>query len=226
MRRRLVLGAVLCLLLVLVLASGLVGTGAIFSDTETSAGNTFTAGTLDLKVDGVDDDLVAHYDLANMKPGDDTGYYKWCLQNVGSLAGVPWIEFSPIINNDNACAMEPEANVDATCGDGEGELGQYLKPTIGTAPCGWSVPSWLISEWQTGPTHPWGVPGLNHFDSYVYSGSHWPVLDTNDTVGFFLRLVLDENLRNWDGTKWVEVDDNIIQSDGVQFDVIFHLDQQ
>jgi len=228
MRRKLVLSGVVAVLLVAVMAIGVIGSGAHFSDTETSSGNSFTAGTLDLKVDGLDDPNIAHLTFSNMKPGDDTDYQKWCLKNAGSLPGKPWVEFSAMANDDVSYNEPEEKSGDTTLGAGQlGELGQYLKPTIGTAPCGSSVPSRLIGEWQTGPQHPWGVPGLNHFSGYVYNAaSDWPVLNPDGTIGFFFKVSLDSNLRRWDGTKWVEVDDNIIQSDKVSFDIIFHLDQQ
>jgi len=43
------------------------GTYSYFSDTETSSGNTFTAGTLDLKVDGRDGPLGAYFMVSNVK---------------------------------------------------------------------------------------------------------------------------------------------------------------
>jgi len=240
------------------------GTYSYFSDTETSSGNTFTAGTLDLKVDGKDGSDVVHITLSNMKPGDDTGYYKWVLKNVGTLPGRISVTFSVIINDDNGLT-EPESACDTTGGEGEGELGQYLKPgihpddipddvkpyvtiiarndaegwfiaevsaevdiggTIGWGPKGWSLPSNLYGIWQTGPPHPWGTPGLNGLSGNTYDTFGYdPVLDPSEEVAFFFRVVLDSDLRIWDGTKWVDVDDNIIQSDSVTFDITFRLEQ-
>jgi len=197
------------------------GTIAYFNDTETSEGNTFTAGTLDLKVDGQDDPNVVSVSLSDMKPGDSTGYYKWVLKNVGTLSGKLSATFSVIINNDNGLT-EPESAVDNTGGSGEGELGQYLKPTRGWGPPGWSVPSKLQSQWQSGPPHPWGVPGLNGFGGTTYT---YGVLGPGSEIALFLKLDLDSNLRIWDGTKWIEVVDDIIQSDTVEFDITFKLEQ-
>src|SRR3989304_409587 len=45
-------------------------TFAFFSDTETSTGNTFTAGALDLKINGQDDPSQI-VNIADLKPGDD-----------------------------------------------------------------------------------------------------------------------------------------------------------
>jgi len=68
--------------LAIVLAIGLAGAGAFayFSDTETSTGNTFNAGTLELKIsDGYPgewgDGCSLTWVLANIVPGAD---YSWC----------------------------------------------------------------------------------------------------------------------------------------------------
>lgn len=65
--------------LVIVLAIGLVGGGAFayLSDTETSTGNTFTAGTMDLKIWGGnpgwgDVGPVGEWEMSNMAPGAAT----------------------------------------------------------------------------------------------------------------------------------------------------------
>jgi predicted ribosomally synthesized peptide with SipW-like signal peptide len=63
-----------------------IGTWAYFSDVETSSGNVFAAGTLDLKtddVDGVSQTLLT----SNMMPGDIVGPETIILKNSGSLAG-------------------------------------------------------------------------------------------------------------------------------------------
>jgi predicted ribosomally synthesized peptide with SipW-like signal peptide len=85
MNRR-TLMSVLTIVIVAVLVSG--ATLAYFSDTETSSGNTFAAGTLDLKVsdwnEGFGDGVTATWTLADMKPGDKKyGYVK--VDNVGSI---------------------------------------------------------------------------------------------------------------------------------------------
>ncbi len=86
-------------LIACVLALGLVGGAfAYFSDTETSTGNTFTAGTLDLKVDSdpaggsevwVDDPdfsaLVASI-AGNLKPGDSADILIG-IKNAGTIDG-------------------------------------------------------------------------------------------------------------------------------------------
>jgi len=256
------------------------GTHSLFSDTETSSGNTFTAGTIDLKVNGTDDPYVVTITLSNMKPGDDTGYYKWILRNAGTLPGKVSITFSVMINNENGI-NEPEVVAEAQpyAHPTDGELGQYLRPgvhpdeipenvrqyvkiiarndeegwfiaevtaevdiggTIGWGPKDWGVPSRLESQWQAGPPHPWGVPGLNYFSGATRGTLGYlpnDILNPGQEVAFFFRVNLrgpDEvanlphdplDLMRWDGTKWVDVDDNIIQSDSVTFSITFRLEQ-
>jgi spore coat-associated protein N len=79
----------LFILMACVLCLGLVGGAfAAFSDTEESTGNTFTAGTLDLTLDGTwtGSGGSLPVSLTNMKPTDQTTI-TLNLNNVGSLPG-------------------------------------------------------------------------------------------------------------------------------------------
>lgn len=115
----------LSLAMIAMVSSVAVGaTRAYFSDTETSTGNTFTAGTLDLDVDGNNGKNTVKFTVANMKPGNQpNGTYR--LNNVGSITGYLDIESISVTNNENGC-VEPETEAgDGTCnnpGAGEGEL--------------------------------------------------------------------------------------------------------
>lgn len=92
MKKRLLLA----LVLVIALVCGAFGALAYFSDTETSTGNSFTAGTLDLNIDGANTN-VAKFNISNMKPGDQpTGTYT--LKNVGSLPG--YIDIHEVVVTD------------------------------------------------------------------------------------------------------------------------------
>ena len=80
-------------ILAIFLVIGLVGAGtfAWFQDTETSTGNTFTAGTMDLKVsdwdEGFGDGVSATWTMSNMEPGVTTvGPLSVNLQNSGTIA--------------------------------------------------------------------------------------------------------------------------------------------
>jgi len=58
------------------------GTVAYFSDTETSEGNTFTAGTIDIAIGDSENSWIDNYDIGDLKPGE-TGYITFDIKNVG-----------------------------------------------------------------------------------------------------------------------------------------------
>lgn len=66
------------------LMAALVGgaTFALFTDTATNAGNTFTAGTLDISLDKPDG--TKYFDISNIAPGD-SGSATVTVKNEGSL---------------------------------------------------------------------------------------------------------------------------------------------
>ena len=99
--------------------------------------------------------------------------------------------------------------------------------TFGWGPSGWSVPSRLRGQWQAGPPHPWGIPGLNGWGGRTFGTEGFlpgDVLQPGQEVAFFFRAALAQNVRRWDGTGWGEVDDNIIQSDSAHMDLTFRLE--
>ena len=65
-----------------VAAAVVVGTTAFFSDTETSTGNTFTAGTIDVDING-QNPFVDKFNIGDLKPGE-TGYMNFRVNNVGT----------------------------------------------------------------------------------------------------------------------------------------------
>jgi len=111
------------LMMVLVAMAAGAGTMAYFSDVETSSGNTFTAGTLELKLNDGDENVVM-FTVTNVKPGD-SGSAEVKLSGAGTLDGYLDITFSGVVDNDPTLT-EPEDLVDDTVGDGQGELADNL----------------------------------------------------------------------------------------------------
>jgi len=109
------------IVLVGVLAIG--ATVAQFFDTETSNGNTFTAGTLDLNVDGGNTNVVK-FTVNNMHVGSQR-IGTWRLRNVGSINGFLDLQNIAVTSQENAC-LDPETEAgDVTCdnpGAGQGEM--------------------------------------------------------------------------------------------------------
>jgi len=85
------------------------GTLAIFSDTETSVGNSAAAGVLDLKVKGSswdDDPLVKSFTISNMVPGQtETRFFK--IKNAGTVPGNLTLKVKNPISHENGLE-EPE----------------------------------------------------------------------------------------------------------------------
>jgi spore coat-associated protein N len=112
-----------------------IGTYAAFGDTETSVGNSFTAGTLDLKINGVDTNVVA-FDLSNMRPGNQPKN-TFVLSNAGSLKGTLRISEVVLTDAENG-RIDPEIEAGDTT-DAKGELSSVinLRLFIDTNKDGW-----------------------------------------------------------------------------------------
>lgn len=90
-----------------VAAVALAGTGAYFSDTETSTGNTFTAGTIDISVDNINP-WNKTFILADMKPSY-VDYINFEIQNIGSDPNPVdvWKKIT-VTNETTGAVSEPE----------------------------------------------------------------------------------------------------------------------
>jgi predicted ribosomally synthesized peptide with SipW-like signal peptide len=148
------------------------GTMSYFNDTETSTGNKFTAGTLDLKVDGQDNPNVVNIILSNMKPGDEYGYYKWVLKNTGTLPGKLSVTFNIISDAENG-ETEPEA-----AAEDEPYGYQGARPTLGHPDRG------ELSEFLK--------PGVHPDDVFDEAKPYLTILDGNDAEGWWIGEVSKE----------------------------------
>jgi spore coat-associated protein N len=118
-------------IMTIALVGALIGGGiyAYFSDVETSTGNTFTAGTLNLKV-GDDDPTTVSIAVADLKPTDTDNAATWLTKNIGSINGTLDVAIGAITNNENSLTEPEDAAGDTTSGATEGELGGFLKVAI------------------------------------------------------------------------------------------------
>ena len=98
-----------------VLAIG--ATTAYFSDTEVSSANTFTAGTLDLTLDGGDSD-IQKFNLNGMRPGNQPkGTYT--LKNVGTVPGKLSLSTILVTDYENIWSEPEQSAGDSTNSIGE-----------------------------------------------------------------------------------------------------------
>jgi len=125
------------ILVVAVVAVGVgVATRAFFNDTETSVGNTFTAGSIDLKVsshytdytsdqmgfEATDLNNRALFSFVDMKPGDMGGG----RFDITAISNPYWACMkSNITGTPENRVIEPES-ADTTAGEDDGELQNYL----------------------------------------------------------------------------------------------------
>jgi spore coat-associated protein N len=160
------------------------GTIAYFSDTETSTGNTFTAGTLDLivKANGQDINGGAIFNPSDVKPGDSGTKGITLKSDNNDACGYAVVTLNSDI--DNTC-VEPEVGVDADgcttvcttpgCATTDGELNDYMNFTIFDDVNGNGVQDAgeadiITDNFTSGGT--WSIGQLNGNQEYKY-GIKW-----------------------------------------------------
>lgn len=195
----------LSLVMIFAVSSIVVGaTKANYYDRETSDGNTFTAGSLDLNLDGGNTNVVK-FNVNNMRPGNQpTG--KYLLKNVGTINGILDIKDIQVSSKENGC-VDPEVDAeDESCdnpGEGQGELADVVNLRLFVD---YGCDGWV----STG-------------DKTFYNG-----LVKNLPASFDLNESLNANeskcvqaVLDW----WSTTDDNKAQGDSMVLGMTFALDQ-
>jgi predicted ribosomally synthesized peptide with SipW-like signal peptide len=197
---------ILISLMTIAMMAALIGGGvfAYFNDVETSTGNTFTAGTLDLNLDGGNTNVVK-FTVSNVKPGDSGGG-TWTVANVGSIAGYLDLESISVseaigTTTDPELASEP-THVDTT------QLGNYLMVHM-------FIDANNNGSWDTGETHILGTDAA-------------PVAINTIASSYALDLGLAASGTNYITLRWSVATgtDNRIQGDSVTLNMTFELQQQ
>ena len=96
----------------IILATIAVSTWAYFADTETSNNNVFSAGTLDLKINGGNANVSTVGTLSNMKPGTSSSASFVTLSNAGSLTGDLSVSFNVVTDIESTGNTEFEKDSD------------------------------------------------------------------------------------------------------------------
>jgi len=197
----------LSLITVVVMAGVSAGaTQSYFSDTETSTGNTFAAGSLNLTVNGNDGTNTVKFTVSNMRPGSQNiGTYT--LNNTGTVNGYLDIENVVVTTNENSC-LEPETEAgDATCdspGVGQGELQDVVK---------------LSKLFWDNDCNGWVGTG----ETTIYDGSVGAMpssFDLDQTLNAGSSQCVTAQF-NW----WNTADDNKAMGDDMTLDLNFELNQ-
>jgi len=115
------------------------GTLALFSDEETSGGNSVQAGTLDLTLDG-GNEAVTLIDTADVKPGDN-GDGRTTLTNDGSVDGYVDLSVTSVYDPENGVG-EAEMSADST-GASRGTFDLEFSQSSDVADAGPASPGWV-----------------------------------------------------------------------------------
>jgi len=179
------------------------GIYAYFSDIETSTGNTFTAGTLDVKIDGFDDPNVVAVDIGPLKP-TDTGGNSWNVTNEGNIAGNFTLTVSAITDDEGT---NPEPETDTTPpGDLSGQLKVILYIDANGNGAFDAGDTELYGDGSGGKALLSGMPG-GYDPADPGTGGASPV-----------KIELDWELPN-------QANNNDVQGDSSTFDITFTLNQ-
>jgi predicted ribosomally synthesized peptide with SipW-like signal peptide len=108
------------------------GTVAYFTDTETSTGNTFTAGTIDIAVNSQNPwSQTGQYHFADMKPSQ-VEYSNFTINNVGTNPVNVWKKVD-VTGTGGGVMSEPECLEQSGTWDGAACTGGQEKSDIDTA---------------------------------------------------------------------------------------------
>jgi predicted ribosomally synthesized peptide with SipW-like signal peptide len=193
-------------IMTVVAVTALVGGGiyAYFSDLETSNGNTFTAGTLDLNLDGGNINVVK-FNVSDVKPGD-TGGGTWTVTNVGNITGYLDLE-SCSVSEGIGTSTDPELADEG--GPDTAQLGNFLMVHI-------FVDANNNGSWDVGETDILGTNAV-------------PVQVNTIAASYDLSL----SLAGSGGTTYITLTwsvptatDNRIQGDSVTLNIGFELQQR
>ena len=201
-----IIGLSLAALLIIGIIGG--ATFAYFSDTESSTGNTLSAGTLDLNIDG-GDIAVTTFNVSAVAPGD-SGSGSSILSNAGSMAGELDI-LTSAINNTGAASGSTEY------GDDSGDLGASAH-----------IAMYLDID-QSGDWNAGDVGLMSDGTTYAFpTALDYDIINNYDTetwdavVASMAPAAADNIVVNWDVPTTAV---NNIQGDSVSFDITFVLEQ-
>lgn len=193
------------LLIIVAVAVVAVGaTGALFSDTEYVAGNTFAAGTLDLQV-GSTNPTTWVFGAGNMAPGANVNS-DTTIANIGTIDGDASITFH--VNNSDE-GVNPPAETEITP---DGDLEEQMRIMVYMREDG-------VGGWQN-----IGIAGF----ADVLNGNTYDIPDAQDAWINDSSTNTEIRVRAWfveDTHGFSTGDNNDTMGDSFDLDMDFHLDQ-
>lgn len=191
-----------------------VGTQALFSDTEESTGNTFTTGTIDIAVDGENPwESTGEYGLYDMKPSY-TDYIEFWVENVGTNPLNLWktlqtYEYRDVNTSEPECDAEGGTwNANICIGGTEvNDIGRFINydMRVELYPINAQEPVW----WETIYTDEDDFTLGELMNQKMYLGMI--------PVGWRLRVIQSYHMTNDAGNEY--------QGDGMDFDISLYAEQ-
>jgi len=129
-----ILGLSIAIVLIIGLVAG--GTWAYFSDTETSTGNTFSAGTVDIAVDG-ENPWTKSFTVKDIEPCY-TGYINFTVNNVGTSDVVVWKQ---LVVTAQGPGTTPESELAEDPSDTLNNLASWTFYDLYSSKVGWIIPA-------------------------------------------------------------------------------------
>lgn len=199
-----ILGLTLAAVLIIAAVGG--STWAYFSDTENSANNTLSAGTMDLNING-GNSAVTTFSVTSAAPGD-SGNGSSTLANAGNMSGELDITFSAVTNTGGSGGGEYE--------DGVGNLGAVAQIAVYIdvdSSNSWTAGDIGLKSDATTYAHP---TALSYAVINSYGGKTWDAIET------MAASASDKFVVVWQIPTSAG---NNIQGDSVSFDITFTLEQ-
>jgi hypothetical protein len=127
MKKKIIISAII---IAAIAGTGFAATRAFFNARVRSTNSSFTVGTLDLSVDGKQEDVDNIVVAGIGESGNITGGKTWTIKNIGTLPGKLYFKLDQLNNVENGCNRAEKAT-ETTCeNDTVGELGNVLSTTI------------------------------------------------------------------------------------------------
>lgn len=182
-------------------AAAIAGTAAYLTARRTVSTNKFSAGTLDMNVSS-NGQVNEPFVIENLgENGNISGTKTWTVNNTGSLPGRLLVRLSSVVNKENGC-NDQEKEIESSCeADNDGELGGVINANVSL----------------DGVTKATSTLATNQQNSI---GGTWNGLTP---------IILAPGQSRTVGVDWATSEDaygNEVQSDSVEFDMIFRLIQQ
>jgi predicted ribosomally synthesized peptide with SipW-like signal peptide len=193
-----ILGLSIAIVLVIGLVAG--GTWAYFSDTEAVTGNSFTAGTIDLRAGS------PKITITDLKPCLETKWGFVRFQNVGDNPGNVWLHFANVLNFENGIV---DAEADAYWANSNYNPDKLRYDNF--------LECYTTIDLSVDP-NPDGIKGSGAKD-IILESEHWKLSELECQWIPLGELDVNEYFEVWVSFHVQDEAGNEFQSDEVQFDI-------